>query len=104
MNWNFYDVYDVTDSTWVSIRFQSRVLRFCSTDGSSDRYYMSSQIFSPHFFSLVLMHLVWLVRFVAQISTFFSILVRRMCVLLSQSLLCTFLLSPAQLAWSQMGK
>jgi hypothetical protein len=40
--------YDVTDSSRVSIRFQSRVFRFYSTDGASDRYYMSS-IFPPIF-------------------------------------------------------
>jgi hypothetical protein len=37
--------------------------------------------FSIFFFALVLMHLVLLARFVAQISTFLSILVPRMCVL-----------------------
>jgi hypothetical protein len=33
------DLYDVTDSSWVSIRFQSRVFRFYSTDGASGRQY-----------------------------------------------------------------
>jgi hypothetical protein len=74
------DLYDVTDSSWDFLRFQSRVFRFYSTDGTS-RYYMSSQIFS-HFIALVLMHfLFWLVMFVAQISTTFSTPVPRMCVL-----------------------
>jgi hypothetical protein len=39
------DLYDGTDSSWISIKFQSRVFRFYSTDGASDRYYMSLQIF-----------------------------------------------------------
>jgi hypothetical protein len=43
-----------------------------STDGTSGRYYMSSQ-FLPRFVALILMHLVLLVMFVAQISTSFSI-------------------------------
>jgi hypothetical protein len=30
---------EVIDSSWVSIRFQFRVLRFYSTDGTSGRYY-----------------------------------------------------------------
>jgi hypothetical protein len=53
------DLYEVTDSLWVSARFQSRVFRCHSTDGTSGRYYMSSQ-FAPstHFFALVLMHLL----------------------------------------------
>jgi hypothetical protein len=37
------DLYDVTDSSCVSIRFQSRVFTFYSTDGTTGRYYMSSQ-------------------------------------------------------------
>jgi hypothetical protein len=53
------DPYDVTDFSWVSIWFQSRVFRFYSTDGASGRYYMCSQIFS-HFFVLVLIRLVLL--------------------------------------------
>jgi hypothetical protein len=40
------DMYDVTDSSCVSVKFQSRVLRFYSTDDTSVRYYMSSQFFS----------------------------------------------------------
>jgi hypothetical protein len=32
------DLYDVTDSSWVSIRFQSLVFRFYSTDGASGTY------------------------------------------------------------------
>jgi hypothetical protein len=62
------------------IRFRSRVFRFYSTDGASSRYCMSLLFFS-HFIALVLMHLVLLVTFVAQISTSFSISVPRMCVL-----------------------
>jgi hypothetical protein len=73
-------MYDGTDSSWVSIRLRSRVFRFSSTDGASGRYYTSSQIVF-HFFALVLIHLVLLARFVAQISTSFSIPVPRMCVL-----------------------
>jgi hypothetical protein len=36
--------YDVTYSSWVSIRFRSRVFRFDSIGGASDRYYRFSQI------------------------------------------------------------
>jgi hypothetical protein len=50
-----------------------------------------------HFFAWVFMHLVLLVMFVAQISASFSIPVPRMCVLHHN-----FLLSPAELAGSQM--
>jgi hypothetical protein len=85
-------MYDVTYSSWVSIKFRSRVFRFYSIDGVSGRYYMSSpdghclghffiynffhnnNKFSHivlHFFALVLIHLVLLARFVAQISTSF---------------------------------
>jgi hypothetical protein len=39
------DLYDVTDSSWVPIKFQSRVFRVSSRDGSSGRYYMSSKFF-----------------------------------------------------------
>jgi hypothetical protein len=56
----------VTDSSWVSLRFQSRDFRLYSTYGASG------------FIALVLMHLV---LFVVQISTSFSILVPRVCVL-----------------------
>jgi hypothetical protein len=31
------DLYDMTDSSWVSIQFQSQVFRFYSTDGASGR-------------------------------------------------------------------
>jgi hypothetical protein len=34
------DLYDVTDSSWFSVRFQSRVFRFYSPDGTSGRYYV----------------------------------------------------------------
>jgi hypothetical protein len=70
------DLYDVTDSSLISIRFQSGLFRFYSTDGISGRYCMSTQIF-PNFFALVLMHLILVVTFLAQISTSFSILVPR---------------------------
>jgi hypothetical protein len=50
------------------------------------------------------MHLVLLVMFVAQISTSFSIPVPRMWRDLSQFLLYIFLLSPSELAWSQVIK
>jgi hypothetical protein len=43
------DLYEVADSSWVSIRFQSRVFRFYSIYGTSGRRYISSQIF-PFFF------------------------------------------------------
>jgi hypothetical protein len=92
----------MTDSSWVSIRFQSQMFRFYSTDGSSGRYYMSSQIF-PLFIALVLMHLDLLVMFVAQISTSFSIPVPHVCAL-SQFLLYIFLLSHAELPWAQVSK
>jgi hypothetical protein len=39
------DLYDVTDSSCVSIKFQSRVFRFYFTDGASGRHSMFSQIF-----------------------------------------------------------
>jgi hypothetical protein len=77
------DLYGVTDSSWSCIRFQSRVFMFYSTDGSSGKYYTSSYFF--YFFALTPMHLVLLARFVAQISTSFSILVPRMCVLYHNS-------------------
>jgi hypothetical protein len=93
------DLYDVTDSSWVSIRFQSRVFRFYSTDDANGRYYMSSQFPPPPFYTLVLMHLVLLARSVAQISTLFSVLVPRLCMLLR-----IFLLYPAELAWSRLIK
>jgi hypothetical protein len=64
-----------TQNYWVSEHFL-----LYSTDGTSDRYYMSSHFF-PHFFALVLIHLVLLVMFVAQISTSFAIQLPRMCVL-----------------------
>jgi hypothetical protein len=53
---------------------------FYSIDGARGRHYMSSQIVF-HFFELVLIQSVLLAMFVAQISTSFSILVPRMCVL-----------------------
>jgi hypothetical protein len=81
-------VYDVIDSSWVSIIFQSRVFRFYSTDCASGRYYMSSQKCS-HFFALVLMHRVLLAKLLTQISTSFVILVPRMC-LLYHNFYCTF--------------
>jgi hypothetical protein len=96
------DLYDVTYYSWISIRFQSRVFRFYSTDGTSRRYYMFSHFFF-HFFALLRMHSVLFVMFVAQISTSFSIPVPRMCVLYHKFLLY-ILLSPAELAWSQMIK
>jgi hypothetical protein len=39
------DLYDLIDSSWVSISFESRVFRFYSRDSASGRHYMSSQIF-----------------------------------------------------------
>jgi hypothetical protein len=59
------DLYDVTDSSWVSIRVYSRVFRFYYTEGASGRHYLSSQNFSIFSPALVIMHLVWLARFVA---------------------------------------
>jgi hypothetical protein len=41
------DLYDVTDSALVSIRFQSLVFRFYSTDGASGRYYSLHNVFLP---------------------------------------------------------
>jgi hypothetical protein len=38
------DQYDVTDSSWVSLRFKSRVFRFHSTDDDGGRHKMVSQI------------------------------------------------------------
>jgi hypothetical protein len=40
------DLCDVTVRSWVSVRFRSQVFKFYSTDGTNDRYYMSSQILS----------------------------------------------------------
>jgi hypothetical protein len=74
------DMYDMTDSSWVSLRFRSQVFRFYSTGDASGRCYMSPQMVL-HFFALVLIQLVLLARFVAQNSTSFSILVPRICVL-----------------------
>jgi hypothetical protein len=74
------DLHEVTDSSWVSIRFQSRVFRFYAKDGASGRYYMSSQIFFQ-LLALGFTHLIVLARFVAQIFTSFSLLLPRMCVL-----------------------
>jgi hypothetical protein len=94
-------LYDETDSSWDSIWFQSRVFRFYSTDGTSRRY--SSQIFSP--FLCIGAHALGFVSSVC--STNFYLLfypssthVRA----LSQFLLCIFLLSPNELAWSQVIK
>jgi hypothetical protein len=39
------DLYEATDSSCVSIRFQPRVFRFYSTEGASSRYYISSLFF-----------------------------------------------------------
>jgi hypothetical protein len=67
----------VTDSSWIFIRFQSRMLRFYSTDDTSGRYYMSSQAFPP--FHCIGAHALGsLVMFVAYISTSFAIPVPRM--------------------------
>jgi hypothetical protein len=101
------DMYDGTDSSWFSVKFRSRVFRFYSIDGASGRYYMPdgncighfciynffhnknySQIVF-HFFGLVLIHVVLLARFVAQISISSFILVLRMCVLY-HNLYCIF--------------
>jgi hypothetical protein len=82
------DLYDATDSSWVSIRFRSWVFRFYSTDGASGRYYTSSQIVF-HFFAMVLIHLGLLARFVTRISTSISILVPRMG-MLYHNFYCTF--------------
>jgi hypothetical protein len=51
---------------------------------------------------MMLLHLVLLVTFVAKISTSFSIPVPRMCVLYHN--FYYVLLSPAELAWSQVIK
>jgi hypothetical protein len=69
-----------TDFSCFSIRFRSRVFTFYFTDGTSGRYYMSSQFFF-HLIALAIMHLVLLVMFVAQMSTSFSIPVPLMCML-----------------------
>jgi hypothetical protein len=53
--------------------------------------------------TLVLLHLALLGMFVAQISTSFSIPVPRM-FLLYHNFYCVFLLSPAELSWSQVIK
>jgi hypothetical protein len=63
-----------------------------------------SNIFFPHLFALVLMHLALLVRFVAQISTSFFYPSSTPVGALSQFLLHIFLLSPAELALSQVNK
>jgi hypothetical protein len=61
-------------------------------------------IFFSNFFALVLMHLVLLARFLAQISTSFSIPSSMPVRTLSQFLLYVFLLYPTKLAWSQVIK
>jgi Na+/alanine symporter len=100
---NREDLYDVTDFSLVSIRFQSRVFRLYSTDGISSRHYVSYKFF--HFFyALVVMNLVMLAGFIAQISTSFSILVPRMCVLYHNFFLHIFLLSPDELPWFRVIK
>jgi hypothetical protein len=94
------DLFDVTDSLRISISFSLECSGF--TPQMALLVDTCLHIFVPHFFALMLMHFVLLVRFVAQISTSFSILVPRMCVLY-RNFYCIFL-SPAQLAWSQMIK
>jgi hypothetical protein len=64
---------------------------------------MSSQI-NNFFYALVLVHLVLLARFVAQITTSLSILVPRNVRALSQFLLHIFLSSPSKLGSSQVIK
>jgi hypothetical protein len=39
----YKDLCEMTHCSCVSLRFRSWMLRFCSTDGTSGRYYMSSQ-------------------------------------------------------------
>jgi hypothetical protein len=73
---NRRDLHDATDSSCFSIRFQFRVFRFYSADGASGRYYMSSYFF---LFVCIRAHTLGFVA--AQISTSFSILFQRMCVL-----------------------
>jgi hypothetical protein len=60
----------------------SLVFRFYYTDGASGRYYTTSKtIFFSHLFVLVLMPLILLATFLAQISVSFCILVPHMCVI-----------------------
>jgi hypothetical protein len=95
------ELYDVTDSSWVSIKFQSRVFRFYSTDDTSGRY-MSSQMLSP--FLCIRAHALDFVGYVCTTNFYLlfypsSTHVRA----LSQFLLYT-LLSPAEIVWSQAIK
>jgi hypothetical protein len=97
------DLYDMTDPSWVSIRFQSRVFRFQSTDGATGRNYVSSQIF--HFLLRISPHALGFVGWVCSINFYLpfypsSTNLRA----LSQFLLHIFLLSPSELAWSQVMK
>jgi hypothetical protein len=75
---------DVTDSSWVSTRFLSQVVRFYSTNSARGRYYY---VFRNSPFNC--MHWCSWTWFVAQISTSFSILVPHMCVLY-HSFYCIF--------------
>jgi hypothetical protein len=64
----YRDLYDVIDSSWVSIRFWSRVFRFYSTDCVSGRHYVSSQIFP--FFLCIGAHAVSFVGSVCSINLY----------------------------------
>jgi hypothetical protein len=77
------------------------MFRFYSTDGTSGRYYMSSQFFPP--FHCIGAHALGFVGYVCSENLYLrfypsSTHVRA----LSQFLLYTFLLSPAELAWSRV--
>jgi hypothetical protein len=74
------DLYGGTDSPLVSLKFQFRVFRFYSTDGTGGITTCLHKNCS-YFFAWVLVHSVLLVMLVAQISTALSIPVPRMWVL-----------------------
>jgi hypothetical protein len=75
-----------------------------ANSGEITRKY-AKKIVIEHAHALVLIHLVLLARIVAQISTSISLPALRMCVLYHNFFfLHIFLLSPAELAWSQVIK
>jgi hypothetical protein len=111
------DLYDVTDSSCVSIRFESRVFRFYSTDGASGwavprpflyLYFFSTikKVFTNLFpFLCIGAHAFGFVDYVC--STNFYLLFSPISThvrTLSQFLFHIFLLYAAELAWSQMIK
>jgi hypothetical protein len=95
-------LYDVTDSPLLTIKFQSRVFRFYSRDGTGGITTCLHKIFS---FLCMGARAVGFVGYVC--SRKFYLLFCPSSTIVgapSQFLLCNFLLSSAELAWSQMIK